>query len=77
MLFVNDACEGHTWDSHYYIAQGNFICRRMLQAENSSIKITLCIQYLNGHPLCLSLHQANHWVYAPTNVCIHFEETLI
>ena len=73
MLFVNDSCEGHTWDSHYYTAQGNFIPTRMLQAENSSINITLCIQYLNGHPLCLCLHQENHWVYAPENVCIHFE----
>ena len=65
MLFVNDASEGHTWDSHNCTAQGNFISTLILQAENSHIKITLCIQYLNGQLLSLCLHQANHWCMHP------------
>ena len=36
--------------------------------EISRVKITLCIQYLNGHPLHLCLHQANRQACVPANV---------
>ena len=53
--------------------KGNLIPARMLQLEISHVKITSCIQYLNGHPLCLCPHQANRRVCVPANVPLIFE----
>ena len=39
--------------------KGNLIPAHVLQVEYYRVKITSCVQYLNGHPLRLYPHQAN------------------
>ena len=39
--------------------KGNLIPSRVLQVENSRVKITSCVQYLNGRLLHLCPHQGN------------------
>ena len=39
--------------------KGNLIPSRVLQVENSWVKITSCVQYLNGRLLHLCPHQRN------------------
>ena len=50
--------------------KGNLIPIHMLQVEYCRIKITSCVQYMNGHPLRLCLHQANCLACAPTNITL-------
>ena len=55
--------------------KGNLIPARMLQVDNSQVKITSCIQYMNRHLSRLYLHQANCRACAPANVVHSFEQT--
>ena len=48
--------------------KGNLIHVRMLQLEISHVKITSCIQYLNGRPLRFCPNQANCQACVPVNV---------
>ena len=50
--------------------KGNLIPACMLQLENSQVKITSCVQYLNGRLLRSCLHQANRWMCVLTNVAL-------
>ena len=55
--------------------KGNMIPAPVLQVDSSQVKITLCVQYMNGRHSRLCLHQANRRVYAPMNVAHSFEQT--
>ena len=48
----------------------NLILTRVLQLEISRVKITSCVQYLNGCSLHSCLHQANHRACVPANVSL-------
>ena len=48
----------------------NLIPARELQVDNSRVKITLCVQYMNGHLSHLCVHQVNHCAFAPVNVAL-------
>ena len=55
--------------------KGNLVSTRVLQVEYCQVKITSCVQYLNGHPLCSCPHQANCLACALANIklfCINF-----
>ena len=54
--------------------KGNLIPTRVLQVENSQLKKTSCIQYLNGCPLRLCPHHANHQASAPMNITFILNE---
>ena len=53
-----------------YVVQlkGNVIPTHVLQLEISHVKITSYVQCLNGGPLRLCPHQANHRTCVPVNV---------
>ena len=50
--------------------KGNLIPACVLQIDNSWVKITLCIQYMNGHQSRSCSYQANCWAFTPTNVAL-------
>ena len=56
--------------------KGNLIPTRVLQVEYCWVKITSCVQYLNGHPLRSCPHQANCLVCAPANVTLILNDLL-
>ena len=68
LLFVFKSIPLHTVQF-----KGNLILTHILQLEISRVKITSCVQYLNGHPLHLSPHEANRWACVPMNVPPIFE----
>ena len=57
---------------NYGTAQGNLIPTRILQLEISYVKITSCVQYLNGCLLAtfMPASLANRWACVPTNISL-------
>ena len=56
--------------------KGNLIPALMLQVEYCQMKITSCVQYLNGRPLRSCLHQANCLACASISVTFTLNELL-
>ena len=48
--------------------KGNLIPACVLQVEYCRVKITSCVQYLNGRPLLSCLHVVNCLACAPMNI---------